>query len=280
MKYLYFSCLLLITISCQKENATLTSIKKVWEGDNPFNKLALTWEPIMYKNMAIYCWDTKTTESNHNMPIEARNLETGEVKWTWNDYFADLENGGGVLGATTQHVYQNVLVFSLSTALYAVDLETGQTLWRKKIELGAVYLRSMGSVFFNSVNNLERSAYHIVKGDTWTGTLDTVFSYTEDEYHMPHISVPYPYINNVGDTMLVFTNIAYKLGDPMNGKREMYFYNMSADTLAMKYDSLTAIATGSRILVQDGKVFFGGSKVSCYDANTYQKLWERAGCSW
>ncbi len=275
MKYFLFCCLGFVLYGCQKDSLGNGQMDLVWSEDNPYKQLAGCWEPIIYKDMAVFGWNTYDLVNPHNMPIEARDLETGTVKWTWNDYFTDEKTGSGISASYPRHVFNNILVFSLRTALYAIDLETGKTLWRKKVELSEVFLRSLGSDFFDAVHNLERTTYHIVKGDTWTGQLDTVFSYTEDAEHVPNISVPYPYINDVGDTMLVFTNIAYKLGDPLNGKKEIYFYNMSADTLSKKYENTLNASSGWGITVQGTKVFLQGIKFACYDGNTYQKLWER-----
>ena len=272
MKYAYFM-LVLCFIGCRKDTLGDSDAALIWKHDNPCSgRLASGWDPILYKDVAIYGWNPYRLDAPYDMPIEARDKNTGVVKWVWKDYITDVEAGSGIGANVPQHVFGNVLVFALSTALYAIDMDNGQTLWKQRLMMNGGYLRSLGSTFFNTVHDLDRTAYHIVKGDTWTGALDTIFSYEKNSDYWPTVFVPFPYINDVGDTILVFSVIAYHPVTPLS---DIYFYNMSADTLAMKYDSTDNAAGGNNVLVEDGKVFFGGRKVSCYDANTYQKLWER-----
>jgi outer membrane protein assembly factor BamB len=69
------------------------------------------------------------TKKNGRAFIVALNKDTGQEIWAWSDLFTLEEEA-----KTNQvHIYDNILVWRSVRRVYAINLVTGQTVWRQNI---------------------------------------------------------------------------------------------------------------------------------------------------
>jgi len=275
MKYLFslLFCILLL-ISCGKDDAKIASEPElIWSSLLKGDTLAASINPIIYGNIALH---TQIIVGEPYTPFIAFDKNTGERLWTWSDFSGDYESIGS---ASTGVVHKdNIFVFSTGIRVYAIDLSTGQTLWRTWDDnlLGDGDMTSCGDLIFHIELKSDRSEYYLKVANIHTGNWETIYTTIADDDYIPLFDPPTYYIDDSGDTLLYFTNNRYNF-QLQKGHPELICYNLTQREIVYEKD-ISSPTYGYGIfrppLIYNGKIYLHvGPVVYCYSIETKQEIW-------
>lgn len=92
--------------------------------------------------------------------------KSGRQRWQWNDFLSPTEK----LTTYRTHTFNNVAVIDNAISIYAVDMNTGKTLWRKtRAEQGDVWLTGFNELYFTSPGSASQQSGTLSIGNVLTG---------------------------------------------------------------------------------------------------------------
>ena len=112
------------------ENGVVTSLPFVWKTDiTDKGSIFGGNQPLFYKDIVV----VRGAPDDYLGMLVALDVATGEEVWRWNDYVEgyDFEE---VLTREQLNVKDNIVIFNNNNRFCAVDLDTGEALWKDKRE--------------------------------------------------------------------------------------------------------------------------------------------------
>jgi outer membrane protein assembly factor BamB len=254
--------------------------KLVWKSTIS-NELTGSICPIVNNNYALFSRSILSADTD---PIIAFDKNTGKKLWEWNDY----KKKGGLRGyKNTYYTHDDVAVITQGSQVYAIDLKTGKTLWENKVgDTALETVTGIGSTVFQekfkSVNGSDLP--FLAKCDIKTGQWQTFFTDSLMINFTQHYDIAKPFVNSVGDTMLTFTNNAYRLPGNPGGELIMsfvYLINVSKSKLIYKIELSPTLGATMAQEIRKGKAFIASDskKLICWDIEKGQSIWDIKGTS-
>lgn len=206
--------------------------------------------------------------------IKARNASDGALIWEWEPSWP----GEGI--KISRDYQENTMFLSLGGGIYAINLENGSNRWKEK-SIGENEIGLRVSVFGNygyTTNSnalIKDTVCHLVRRDLqgqygW----DTLFSIVNTVYR-PNLEAPSLYINQAGDSLLIFQNRQWAFG-LSDGRIDLLAFNLRTKALEWKVDDFDPEGNSNieRPLIYQGKIYFQGTKtLYCFNAETGNQLW-------
>lgn len=137
----WFCILCLSSSTCKKERSeSLPNQKKPI--DNEVSQLTLVWRNYLADNKGPAYSNNPILNSRNDILMsslfnpDGREIfklfdgKNGELKWKWDDYLRDEED----FSESKHVVINNALILSAYNATYALDITSGQTLWKNYID--------------------------------------------------------------------------------------------------------------------------------------------------
>ena len=139
--------ILLFAFGCSKsEQPNSNTPKLVWKTPLLNGSESFTFNPVVYKDMVIYGVKYARLDHSEEPSIVAFKKATGERVWEWKDTKKINESFSP---GWDYYIYQNIFVLSSGPRVYAIDLETGQSLWKTQApESGIGNIVGLGSKLY------------------------------------------------------------------------------------------------------------------------------------
>ena len=276
MKYTLFIFFIILLLGCGKDNIKITEEPQlIWSTPLKKDTLAGTMLPILYDNIVLH---TERSLGSYYAPITAFDKNTGEQLWEWSNYFSEFESFYGISPSTI--IRHNIFVFSTGKGVYAINVSTGQTLWRTRDEnlSGGKSITNYGDLIFHVELQPDRSEYYLKVADIYTGNWQTIYTTKEKDDFIPSLRPPACYIDTNGDTILLFTNNRYNF-ELQKGNPELICYNLTKKEEVYKIET-TPLNPGYGIvrepLIYNDKAYLHvGPFMYCYDVVTGQLVWSK-----
>ena len=284
MKMLIPSLLILAIIACEKpplepppngSNNNHEKLNTLWQ--EPINEdmtSCFSRTPLLLEQGVMF---TKIL-CNPYETLVMRNLEDGNLMWKWEDY-----DEIGILGDLSEFpINGHIIGLGKSNEVYGVDLQTQTRLWKiatRPTGSGNPRISEYGNWVFHvhEPNQTAIDASHLVMIEAHTGFVDTIYTVYKEDGFEPGIEPGTIWINPKGDTVVIFQT-RYVNFSTLEDKVDLFAYNMTADSLAWKIDSITPTGNSSIHLpiISGDRIFFQGSQsATCIDAPTGAILWQR-----
>ncbi len=201
MKNIIFLCLLLLGYTgCSKEQPSPNSPKIVWKTKLLENtKSEGSFNPVLYNDLVIY----STTPSNGNPnTIIALNKNNGTKVWEWKDAI----NTSIFISFAVTYVKDNILIVCAKRDVYAIDMNSGKTIWKNSVPDGAYdVLNGFGDYIFHHRSALSKTTASIVMANIHDGNWRTIYADTPKNGKTIIFS-PFHIIKNLqGDTVITFS---------------------------------------------------------------------------
>lgn len=276
VKYLIVS-IIILSYSCNKDNNEIAKEPElIWSSPLKGDTLVLTMKPVIYQDIVLH---SQVVIGNDYTPIVAYDKNTGEKLWSWHDHFVIGEVFYGTNHKMIQ--YDNLLTFSTNGQnVYTIDLSTGQTLWRNSNSgLGGERdVTSIGRQIFHVAHQPGRSEVYLRIADIYTGNWETIYTTQADSNYLPYLKPPASYINQLGDTLLLFINNRYSFG-LQKGHPELICYNLTKREVLYEKE-ITSPTNGYGVvrepLIYNDKAYFHvGPYMYCYDIETGARKWSK-----
>ena len=295
MKYIIFFLMGMVALtSCQKDEpmseqndppSDPPKLEVVWRTslyDGPKN--ARSFRPILFEDLVIASSDE--VGQGDIEKIFAFNKWTGDTVWVWDDYFSP--QNGEEFGRHIVESEGDVLFFSSTHALYAVDKRDGSTIWRELIfednqddGLRLVNRRFdilNGKAYFDirwgTTPDID-SAY-FMEYDIGSGRSREVLRFHKKGIHGPALAKPAGFVNEDGDEMMLIQCHYLRTEYPVNAYPAMYCYNLTQDSLVWQIDSVDSYDAGSPIgpaIYGDQAIVFGTWTIFSFDLKTGEENW-------
>jgi outer membrane protein assembly factor BamB len=241
------------------------------------NELTGSICPIVHGDYALF---SRSVLSADTEPLIAFDKNTGKKLWEWNDY----KRKGDLRGyKNTYYAFDNVAVITQGSQVYAIDLKMGKTLWENKVGDAALEnVTGIGSTIFQEkFKNVNGSDLpYLAKCDIRTGQWQTIFTDSLMLNFTQYYNISEPMIDTNGDTLLIFSNTAYRLPGNPGGEASMsfiYSFNVTQNKLNYKKTIFPnkGINDASNEILNGRRYVYGDYSISCYDTKTGEQLWQK-----
>jgi outer membrane protein assembly factor BamB len=234
--------------------------------------------PKIYNNQLIYI----RSFCGANQVLNSRNKNSGIKNWSWSDpqYIGD----GNYFTATgAMAVTENSIILGRERDLYRLNITNGQTGWSIHYPEGwgsNPNISTINGILYQSENKQitnRTESYLLAIPEDEFNNRDTVFSIKEPDGYRPNIFPPSGWKNEKDETVLVFQNRQWNF-DAVDGKIDLYAYNVTADSIYWVIDDLVPDGNSNvrPPLIEGNRVFFlGGRTLFCIDVETGAILWDR-----
>jgi len=281
--------LLLLLAACKKdeirlnEQGEIVALEPLWKtaiqrGDRPYSNSIIRAHLAFGRKVLL-----ATVEGESDHWLTAVDVDTGEDLWKWNEVYEPWEN----FDITYAYSYGNLMTYVRGGRHYCIDLETGQTYWRKRREdsyHSLIYgVDDQYFILGPPKDTLEEYTTQIIyQGDIQTGYLIPVAypnlsDSTNGELNLTTaigFAVPY---NHFGKKYLIASS-----ADPFPNwyyNRLLGLYDLQEEKWI--YDRINIAEpkqnnTIRNLIVYEEKVYINASnEIACHDLWTGEQRWKR-----
>lgn len=262
----------------------LSKLEVVWTkqiNGKDYNSTHL--QPFIYNSTIIF---GATTEGEGNETIYSFDINTGDMKWKWNDY---LSSAGTSNPTRSIGVYNNLGVISYNYRDYVLNLETGSSVWRYETPVG-ISSMPRGSLIGNWIYHPQDvegppssdSIAHMARTSIENPNWEIVYTLRRDSTGANvNFEPPSLAIATNGDSILIFQNRSYnfvKGGD----KQDLIAFNLRTKAVQWKIDDIAKPNASSvhPILIKGNlAIFFGGYTVYAINITNGTIVWTYTGAN-
>lgn len=229
--------------------------------------------PIIFNDIIISSY--KTTGFGNEVLV-AFDKENGERTWEWSDF-----NSGAAVqnfkGDEKLYVHNDILLACSSQDDYAIDLNSGQTLWSSMIEHGSNNMSHFNELLFHTDRSgpyWPSDSSRILMSNIQNGQWSEVFTMHKEHGYEVSIDAPGVYIASNLDTLLLFQVQRYNY--PSDQKVDLYCYNMTQDSVIWyKLDYTDYGFRNRHIPIIDGDQMYisAKEKIHCVDILSGDFIW-------
>jgi outer membrane protein assembly factor BamB len=271
----------LFLISCDKDNpptpepsTPFDPFALIWQTQFASNEeLAGTWQPIIDGDMVLYM----RIDLSEYCEVIGFNKKNGEKKWEWKSPEPDLF--GTPAHLKTIYLKDNVLYFNDKNWTFAINTQTGQTVWQNKYKQRRYStISGIGNLICRAVKpEVDNRSHEVCVANTADGNWRTVYQKKSLNHTDLHFIQPKLLVYQ-GDT-LVFFGESYFTSQGGNFSREdtVTLVNISKNNRVewRKPIYATQGASPSRNTEFDNaNLYFTGDGVICMSIETGEIKWE------
>jgi hypothetical protein len=200
--------LILLGASCTKEDFPRLQIND--EGE--IVSLPYFWKKLLHKSSPEYFGFLKypiffnqnpiipMTDGGYGRLLSMINRENGETIWEWDDRFIQ-ETEEILMGR--YHQYENLMVYTMGSRVYGINLESGQTQWKNR--------NNLNRSFWSHVYGKDSDFYMFGRSDFFPDSVDQMVVFKGDintgqyeEYLIPNFTMDYFFPGNrIGNVIAV-----------------------------------------------------------------------------
>jgi len=252
--------------SCNKDKGENNLIwESVLDQDVP---ILNNFDPIIYKDQVIQ-------RVKQRGKIISYDKHSGDELWTWTDGNDSYGVDGYQIGT---YIYGNILITGFTNLTYAINLDTGETIWEDKAETnGVAFYTGLGNkiVKYDYTPDIE---YFIRIGNAETGEFETIHHWNKDDEYSIGNTLPLIFEWD-GVEYVVWSQVKYGLP---NGYHEyiqfLHLYNLDdgkmewvSDTIPMQYSA--SGTAGLRPKFHDGQILLDNDAIYSYNVEDGSLEW-------
>ena len=262
--FLSIQFILTITGCFKSEQPDNFAPKLVWKAPLLNGVESFTFNPVFYKDMVIYGVKYARSGSSEKPSVVALKKATGEKVWEWKNALKDYDFFST---AAEYYIYQNIFVFSTGPRVYAIDLETGKSLWNTQApESGDINIVGLGSKIYYVQLNFDKTKSTLCTADIALGNWKPVFIAQKQNMVSSIGGRMEIHKDSDGENYLYFT---HSHTDLQYIASEVHLDKLNVRTDSMVLNKTLANSNVYRISAIDNKgVYLTGGEATCFDKNT------------
>ncbi len=209
--------------------------------------------------------------------------DTGEILWTWNDWYIDTEHAG----FRSHYQFDDKILWVVGSRHYCVDLITGETVWRQRLDFSATeQMAGMDDNYYFIAQpqdtTVDMYSLMIYRGNVHTGEYTPFLNYSEiaprsDPDSKILVGVVFVVPTNInGVNHLLITGRDADPNSVRVNKRHMSLYNLEEETWVYEKMQIGIIEgnNSGNVEIKDNRVFVAaGRHVESYDLLTGEQIW-------
>ncbi len=245
--------------------------KQLLSEDSSYNS---SIDPLLFGDLII---TSAENSGGGNEKILAFNKETGDLVWSWDDYLS------GVSQSLKRHqsiIIDNSLIVTSFYDNYSINIESGVTNWgTNDLSAGGPRISNFNNTIFHTRmygSSPHRDSSDIMMCDYLTGNWQKLFTINNVDNFSPHIEPPAGYINQDGETLLIFQNRGGVITSYFDDRVDLYCYNVDQDSIVWLKEDFTPSGSSNvnNPIVEGDRVYFGGKwDFYCIDIPSGEVLW-------
>jgi outer membrane protein assembly factor BamB len=258
-------CLFTISACSKLEQADNSAPKLIWKTPLLNGKESFSFNPVIYKNWVIYGVKYARLDHFEKPKVVAFNKNTGEKIWEWDDAQSSSEYYSPDAGT---YVYENIFIVSTGANVYAIDVNTGKSLWKTKApESGDARILGVGDKIYHVKRNFDKKKDVLVKANVKIGNWEDVYTAKKEN---KIATIDYFRIINKdedGKTYLYFTSVYTNLEYT---ESEVHLMKLNTETDSIVYEKIQPKDGGNNIhAIDDKRIYLGGQgKIIGYNKMT------------
>ena len=253
-----------ITGCSKSEQPGNNSPKSVWKTPLLEGKESFTLSPIIYKDLVIYGSKYALLDHNEKLKILAFNKHTGEKTWEWNEVQSLYET----LSASNDiYINGNILTFSTGARVYAIDMDTGKSLWMtKEPDQGLNNIVGIGNTVYHVRASIDKKRDVLLKADISNGNWVSVFVAEQQSKLSLIKNRMLLYKDNDGENYLYFT---YSHTDLQYTSSEIHLVKLNVRTDSIIFNRILSDNQAYSITaINDKGIYLAGGALKCFSKNT------------
>ena len=258
------SFFLTITGCSKSEQPGSFTPKLIWKAPLLGGKEAFSFSPVVYKDFVIYSSKYARLDHSEKPKVVAFNKDTGAKIWEWDDAQSIQDH---IQASDAIYTFDNVLVMPTGARVYAIDMNTGKSLWStKEPEGGGHAIYGIGNTIYHVRSNFDKKKDILLKADIATGNWKPVFI-AEQQNMLSLIG------NNMltnkdtdGENYLYFT---YSHTNLQYTSSELHLVKLNVRTDSVVFNKvLSNNNTYSITTIDDKSIYLSGREAISYSKNT------------
>jgi hypothetical protein len=254
MKMNFILFIIILTAGCRKPIDPVIPINPCLNGACDTSKLEIIWQRPIGKDTAELgsvrplFWDNKVlfSQTFHNPDaLNFFNSKTGEIIWSWVDYFPGSQSGLANPTGEGVLIQDNKIVFLSSnwSNIYCIDAQLGKTIWRTKMETGRGNPDfTVQDKYVYHVHDLRESGgttkSFLVRSNISIGIWDTIYTQLKIDNFEPGIQPPSAsWKNNKGEE-IIFFQIRYWDFPGSKGRIDWLAYNITTKKEEYRFNNI------------------------------------------
>ncbi len=285
MKSILTLCLITSLFSCKKEAIPAPTSQHSTISED-YQKVELVW--LKNSSIALFCRGTfiygngvvyviSENRADARDKIISLDKNTGDTLWVWNE----------VPIFTNNWVLRNdILYFNANTSIFAVDCNSGTTVWESKANFNEDHLSL-------SVNDFGVFVSYQIRNPS-DQTLNTTTLYKLDKFgrrkevyrinatdrdgftfNFQNIT---PWVHSNGDTILIAESRSWNYSPRNEGKGEYLALNISADSVYADWSNVfNDMDIGGKCVVYENHVYFssGWNQLASFNLTDKKRVWKK-----
>ena len=265
--FLMTQLFLSITGCSKSEQPGNNSPKSVWKMALLDGKESFTLNPIFYKDIVLYGVKYARLDHNEKPKIIAFSKVSGDKVWEWSDTQSQNET---LTISNETYIRGNVLVFTTGARVYALDMNTGKSLWStKEVEGGGYSVYGVGDKIYHVRSNFDKKKSVLCRANIATGDWTPIFV-AEQQNKVAAFGHKMLIKNDNGENHIyltcLYTNLEYTNSD-------VYLTKIDVKTDSVTFNKLLPNSDAYSIAdIDDRGIYLTGGALKCYSKNTGELL--------
>ena len=227
-------------------------------------------------NKVLYCVNL----SSPTATLQTRNADNGQLDWVFSNF---LSPSSGFFLVRDLFTYGSKIMVQDDTDVYCIDYLTGERLWVYEALNAPLGCNKIGENLYTeqSTGNYpyitSSSIVRTKASNQFTGW-DTVYTRLAVPDTFPLFNIPVVWVNNNGDSIIVFNDVhGYNGPPPTAGRGKTYLtaLNLRTRQVAWQYPNFEGYYLAPP-LVDGDRLYINGPDVFCFDLHTGNLLWQKA----
>ena len=248
----------------------------IWESEITNNgNFVSSINPILVNDLIITSSQSYSGYNDNKEMVLAFDKDSGNKQWEWEDY---IRPGNQTIGlAEGVALIDNTLLISSAQDNYAININSGTTIWATETEEGRARISTFGTKVFHVArygNSPRSDSAKTFMCDYSNGQWQEIYKISGVDYN-PALYLPVGYINEEGDTLLIFQNQGITF-NPSGERVDLHCYNLTQDSLLWYKPNFTPSGSSNirAPIVEGDLVYFGGKwDFYCIDILSGEVIW-------
>jgi outer membrane protein assembly factor BamB len=204
---------------------------------------------------------------------------SSEILWTWGD--EDVTSASSISALSGIYTDGDQIFVNTNKTLLSIDAVTGVNRWKELSEGGCFGKRAnlIGDYMYHSHDDCyPYETAGIVRCPVTGGTFDTLIMFNMVNNYEIFLNAPSLSVKPNGDSLLIFRLGSFNFTLSV-GRQDLIAFNLATNQIEWRMDEFepTGDCNVRPVTIYDSKVYVMGKyTLHCFDANTGEKLWEKA----
>jgi outer membrane protein assembly factor BamB len=210
-----------------------------------------------------------------NEKIKFVNKHNGDLIWEWEDYIRPAPGQSAIRPI----IIDNVIIVNSSQDNYAVNANSGETIWAINEYGGNPWISSFENLVFHTYSygsSPKSDSTALFYCEAEKGNWKEILRFQKTDNFEINCKPPGAYINEEQDTIIIFKNTSIVIGSS-DSKVDLYCYNLTQKTMLwekLDFDPIGEANIKPPLIDGDYVYHVGFKEIFCINKYTGETIWQ------